>query len=168
MSIVSLPALASAVTAAAVTLATMATEAASAEPVLLEVVRADGSTEHFDRARLEALPSEEFTTTSLWTDGPTTFSGPSLSAVLNASGIEGGAVELVAQNAYSVDLDLGAGPVTEAYPIVATRRDGEAFAIRDNGPLWVMFPFDDTPELQANEVYALSIWQLVEIRQIGN
>ena len=87
--------------------------------------------------------------------------------MLGAAGIAEGTVELVAENAYSVDLDLGAEVVTETYPIIATRRDGEPFEIRDNGPLWVMFPFDDTPELRAGNVYDLSIWQLVEIRQIG-
>ena len=163
MPIVSLPALAASVTAVA--LAVAAAGPASAAP-LLEVLRADGASEDFDRTRLEDLPSVEFTTSSLWTDGPVTFSGPPLSAVLGAAGIAEGTVELVAENAYSVDLDLGAEVVTETYPIIATRRDGEPFAIRDNGPLWVMFPFDDTPELRAGNVYDLSIWQLVEIRQI--
>ncbi|ETX15924.1 oxidoreductase [Roseivivax halodurans JCM 10272] len=168
MPIVNLPALASFVTAGAIALVALTSEAATAEPVLLEVVRADGSSEEFDRARLEELPSTEFTTTSLWTDGPTTFSGPTLLDVLDASGIEEGEVELVAQNDYSVQLDLDDALYTEGYPIVATRRDGETFSIRNNGPLWVMFPFDDNPALKANEAYSLSIWQLVEIRQIGD
>jgi hypothetical protein len=32
--------------------------------------------------------------------------------------------------------------------------------VRDQGPLWIMFPFDDKPELKSELIYSQSVWQL--------
>ena len=64
-------------------------------------------------------------------------------------------------NDYVVEFDRD--ELTEEAPIVARMIDGEAFGIRENGPLWVVYPYDSGPEYQTELVYARSIWQLVEL-----
>ena len=131
---------------------------------LLKITRANGEIVDLDLEALDALEQEKFTTETLWTKSATTFSGPPLTAVLEAAGVEAGAVDLIALNAYEVTMDLDHPLLDGVSPIVATRLDGEIFAIRDNGPLWIMFPFDDNPRLKQERIYSYSVWQLVEIR----
>lgn len=48
-------------------------------------------------------------------------------------------------------------------PLIAYKRDGRFLAIRDYGPLYLIYPFDDHPELHQQIFYNRSIWQLSEI-----
>ena len=139
--------------------------AAAAEgSVLLTVVAADGAQHEFDMAALDALPQISFTTSTIWTDGKMTFSGPALRNVLGAGGIDKGVVHLVALNDYAVDLDL-AGTDDKA-PIIATRINGAEFGVRDNGPLWIVYPFDSDLRYQDEVVYSASVWQLVRAEAV--
>jgi len=113
-------------------------------------------------ADLLALPQVEFTTTTIWTDGPITFSGPSLATVLEAVGAKGAGASMVAVNDYKVD--MAAGRIEDNAPIIANRINGAPFSIRDKGPLWVVFPFDQSERYQTEEIYSLSIWQLTQLR----
>lgn len=140
------------------------TVARAQEAGLLTVTDAAGTTHSFDRAALEALPQQSFTTTTIWTDGPLSFSGPPLRVVLAAAGITAGRVELNALNDYAVELDLA--KTTATAPIIATRQNGQAFDVRENGPLWVVYPYDSTPDFQTEPVYASSVWQLVSVRAL--
>lgn len=113
-------------------------------------------------ADLMALPQTEFTTTTIWTDGPITFSGPSLAAVLEAVGATGANVSMVAVNDYKVDMSQS--QIEDGAPIIANRINGAPFSIRDKGPLWVVFPFDESERFQTEEVYSLSVWHLTHLR----
>lgn len=118
-----------------------------------------------DRADLEALPQRSFTTSTIWTSGQQTFSGPPLRSVLTASGIVTGTVELVAANDYRVSIavdDLGA-----EVPILATRMNGGPFPLREKGPLWLVYPYDSDPAFRSEVIYARSIWQIVRIKSIS-
>jgi hypothetical protein len=44
--------------------------------------------------------------------------------------------------------------------ILAYRMNGAELSVRDKGPLWIMFPFDDKPELKSELIYSQSVWQL--------
>jgi len=114
-----------------------------------------------DAEALLDLPQVEIRTSTLWTDGLETFSGPSLMDVLALAGAGSGDLELIALNDYSVILprDL----VEPSAPILAIHRNGERFSVRDKGPLWVIFPFDRSNRYRTEQVYALSVWQLAEI-----
>lgn len=48
-------------------------------------------------------------------------------------------------------------------PLVAYQLDGRFMSIRDYGPLYLIYPFDDHPELHRQMFYNRSIWQLSEI-----
>ena len=122
------------------------TDATPSVPVTLEL------------ADLDALPQASFTTSTIWTDGTVTFSGVPLWAVLDAVDATGSAVEMVALNDYKVTMPLSM--LEQTVPIVATRMDGEVMSVRDKGPYWIVFPYDEDPKYQTETIYALSIWQL--------
>ena len=116
----------------------------------------------FDRAMLEALPQEGFVTTTLWTDGPKHFSGPSLRTVLDAAGApHGRAVTLAALNDYRVE--LAPEMIEPRVPVLATRINGAPYGVREKGPLWLVWPFDSHDRFRREEIFARSVWQLIAI-----
>ncbi|HEY1030035.1 MAG TPA: hypothetical protein VGE28_20690 [Pseudomonas sp.] len=48
-------------------------------------------------------------------------------------------------------------------PLIAYQLNGRFMSIRDYGPLYLIYPFDDYPELRKQMFYNRSIWQLSEI-----
>ena len=118
-----------------------------------------------DRAAIETLPQIDFQTTTIWTDGTHHFSGPSLLSVLRAAGIVDGVVSLRAANDYSVEIPVA--ELTENAPIIASRIDGKPFDLREKGPLWLVYPYDSSPDYQSETVYSRSLWQLVAISRNG-
>jgi hypothetical protein len=120
----------------------------------------------FSDEQLSALPQISFTTSTLWTEGDIEFSGPALHSVLNAANLSSGteAIRLTALNDYSVTMERSLiEPMT---PIVANRMNGSPFSVRDKGPLWVMFPFDQDIRFRSESYFALSIWQLSRIETV--
>lgn len=118
-----------------------------------------------DMAALDRLPQNDFATETQWTEGEITFSGPPLKEVLELADPEldaGTSVRLIAANQYEVTLDMKL--LSEDVPIIATRMNGKTFGTRQNGPLWVVFPYDQDSRYQSEGVYSASIWQLIEIQ----
>lgn len=120
-----------------------------------------GGAVDFDLPMLDALPQRSTVTATPWHEGRPTFSGPLLSAVLDAAGAEGGTLRLVALNDYAAEM-----PRSDALDIpviLATRIDGQEISVRDKGPIFVIYPFDEQPEL-FNEIYFnRSVWQVATI-----
>lgn len=134
--------------------------------VLLTITGAIGQTNaqeaaEFDRAMLQALDTVVIETTTIWTDGLQTFQGVELFDLLNAIEASGANLRAIAHNDYAVDIP--ASDAVEGGPIVAFLRNGAPMSLRDKGPLWVIYPFDSTPEYQTELTYARSIWQLDRI-----
>ena len=115
----------------------------------------------FDRALLEGIGAETVETTTIWTDGLQRFTGVPLQALLEAVGAEGDVLRAMALNDYAIVIP--ASDAVEGGPIIAYARNGAPMAVRDKGPLWVIYPYDSAPEYQTEQVYARSIWQLVSI-----
>lgn len=112
----------------------------------------------FDMAALEALPQHSFTTRTPWYDRPVKFTGPLLVDVLAAVKAQGKTIRASAINDYTISL-----PVADAQlhgVIVARLLDDQPMAIRDKGPLFVIYPFDSKAELRSSVYYERSIWQL--------
>ena len=68
---------------------------------------------------------------------------------------------MVALNDFAAEL-----PASDAYDyevILAVLRDGEAMSVREKGPIWVIYPMDDHPELQDEAYNDRLVWQLKEI-----
>lgn len=119
---------------------------------------APGDTIALDLATLDALPQVTFTTSTIWTDGPVTFSGVALKTLLSDVIDTATAVEMVALNDYSVT--ISPSQIEDGVPIVATRMNGDVMSVREKGPFWVVFPYDSDPKYRSETIYALSIWQL--------
>lgn len=136
----------------------MAGSPALADDVVLTVMRPNGEPQTYAMEALEALGVKTITTTTSWTDGPVRFEGVPVAAILDAAGGAPTTVKAIAINDYSADL-----PADELrrYPaIVATRMNGERMALRDKGPLWIVYPRDDFPELNDEKHNFKWVWQL--------
>ena len=137
--------------------------------VVLSVVGAVGQTNadgraDFDMAMLEAMPQHSFTTTTPWFKEPRQFTGPLLRDVLAASGAKGTVMLAVALNDYKVEI-----PVEDALRhkvLMATRLDGQPMSLRDKGPLFIIYPYDESADLRSERFYSRSAWQLrtLEVR----
>lgn len=139
-------------------------------PVLLTVTgkitnRNRGETAVFDLEMLERLERGVITTTNPWMPGTNEFSGPYFSALLKAVGATGtNPVVVTALNDY-----IGSVPHDDIYSlglVLATRRNGKPLKIREKGPLFVVYPFLQKPEIFDEIHFCRSVWQIktIEIR----
>jgi hypothetical protein len=119
-----------------------------------------GDLAEFDLAMLEALPKHEVRTTTPWTDGVTTFEGFALKDLLAAVGATGTELSAIALNDYATTIPVSDGDLGV---IVAYKVNGDYISVREKGPLWVIYPFDERPELKTEINYGRSIWQMTKI-----
>jgi hypothetical protein len=140
----------------------LALDAPTQRPVLTVTgkigVKNDGEAARFDMKMLEALPQHSFTTRTPWMDKPVQFTGPLLADVLAAVKASGSTVSAVAINDYKISIP--ASDATRFKVIVARLMDGKPMAVREKGPLFVVYPFDTAAELRSSVYYERSIWQL--------
>lgn len=135
-------------------------------PVLLEIsgdIRYTnaGDEARFDRAMLGALPDLIVETDTPWTDRARRFQGPLLRDLLARVGAQGDWLRVEALNNYSGQIPIS--DVQDYGVILAMSLDGEPLAIRDFGPLFVLYPFDEHPELNTETIRFRSVWQVAEI-----
>lgn len=116
----------------------------------------------FSRTELTQMQQTSYQTTTEWTDGAPTFSGPLAREVIAAVGVgEATMAVLTAANDYSIEV-----PIEELLKydvILATSVDGKRLSLRDKGPIWVMYPRDQHKELQDPAFNGRMIWQMVRI-----
>lgn len=137
-----------------------ASAATTGRPVL--TVQAAGQAGvDFDMAALERLPQRSFTTATPWYPKPVQFTGPLLRDVLAAAGVRGRTLRAVALNNYKVDLP--ADDASRFDVIVARLLDGRPMPVRERGPLFIVYPFGSSAELQSEQYYSRSAWQLRRI-----
>ena len=123
-----------------------------------------GARATFDMAMLERLPQHSFVAKTPWYAQPRKFTGPLLRDVLAAAGAQGQTLRAIALNDYVVEI-----PAEDAarYDVVVARLlDDKPMLVRDKGPLFIVYPFDDKPELRNALYFSRSAWQLktIEIR----
>jgi len=153
------------------------TEAHALEPATGEVLLViDGNIEvsnamqdsqpvaEFDLEMLEAMETTTLTTTTPWTgEDAVEFTGVQISTLLDKLSVsaEDAVLRATGANDYWFELsDLD----FEKYPIIiAFAKNGETMSLRELGPLWIIFPWDDYPELVSEKTRAASVWQLVEL-----
>lgn len=119
------------------------------------------STAQFDRAMLADLGEVTTVTGTPWTEGVNTFSGPKLSALLDAVGAKGETLVITALNDYSAKM-----PVSDAYDngvLMAMKMNGERMSVRDKGPIFMLYPFDQNPSLNNEVIHNRSVWQVKSI-----
>ncbi len=138
-------------------------QSALADDTVLTVTNMDEVTT-FDMAAFEAMESESFETTTIWTEGTQAFTGVALSTFLEEFGVTDGTLKATAINDYAVEIPVS--DAVEGGPIIAYLRNGETMSVRDKGPLWIVYPFASKPEYQTEVIYSRSIWQLDRIEVI--
>ena len=149
--------------AAAVTIFLCAQSAWAQEGVILTVVeRATGTETRFDRAAIAALPEHTLDTHTSVTDGVHHFEGPLMRDLLGAAGFTGDAVLAIALNDYEITIPMS--DFEEFDVIAALTMDGEVLTPRDRGPIWIVYPRDDHPELQDIRYDYRWVWQLTRIQ----
>ena len=121
-------------------------------------VKNAGDVARFDMKMLEALPQHSFTTRTPWFERSVKFTGPLLADVLAAVKAHGSVVKAVAINDYAISIPVT--DTTQHKVIVARLLDDKPMAVRDKGPLFVVYPFDDSAALRSSVYYERSIWQL--------
>ena len=96
-----------------------------------------------------------------WFDGKVTFEGVLLDKLMEMVGAEGKTVTAVALNDYVTTIpmeDFGRFGV-----LLSLKRDGQYMTVRDKGPLFIVYPYDDNTELQSQTYYGRSAWQLARL-----
>lgn len=120
-----------------------------------------GDRAEFDLDALKAMPQHEVTTSTAWTDGVSTFAGPLLCDVLDAVGAEGTVLRATALNDYATEVPI---EDCRTYPVIlAIEQDGEPLPRRGKGPIWIVYPQDEFPELQTAEIFNRWVWQLAAL-----
>lgn len=133
---------------------------AIADEVLLTLRHGNGEPiRTFSREELAALPQHQFSTITAWTQGSNRYQGPSLEGVLQGLGAK--RISMIALNGYRYELDLR--PFAEFPAILAMSENGKPLTRRNKGPLWLLLPFSDRPDLKTPEHESAMVWQLVTI-----
>ena len=119
----------------------------------------DAGAASFDLALLQKLPQHSFATRTPWYSQPRKFSGVLIADLLAAVGAAPGAsIKAVALNDYRVDIP--ADDLTRQGALLAYLLDDKPMSVREKGPLVIVYPFDDRPELRTALHYSRAIWQL--------
>lgn len=120
--------------------------------------RNEGDAAAFDLPMLERLPQTSFMTRTPWYPEPRKFTGVLLRDLLVAVGAQGSLLKASALNDYRVELPRE--DVVDNGALLAYLLDDKPMAVRDKGPLLVIYPFDGKPELRTAVHYGRAIWQL--------
>ena len=124
-------------------------------------IRNYGDVARFDRPMLEALGIRGFVTSTPWYKGTTRFDGIPMRTLLRAVEAAGERIIAIALNDYTTEIPIA--DIEQYDVLLALKRDGAYMPIRDKGPLFIVYPFDSFPELQAQKFYGRSAWQLAQI-----
>jgi hypothetical protein len=151
--------------ASSVVALTLLAAAASAQTLLTltnpSLPAASGQIE-LDEAALKALPQHTLKTKNEFVTGVAEFTGPLASDVIALIGRSNANIAVMtAANDYSVEIPLG--EFTKYEVIFAMTMNGVPLSRRDKGPIWVIYPMDQYPELQDPSFNNRLIWQLVKV-----
>lgn len=118
----------------------------------------------FDLPTLEQLGLKTVVTKTPWYKQAQQFEGVPLSRLMEYVGAFGSRVMVSALNDYTSELPIS--DFAQYGPLLAMKRNGKYMSVSDKGPLFVIYPFDDIPELQQDKFYMRSVWQVssMEIR----
>lgn len=120
-----------------------------------------GATAQFDAAMLAKLQSRSGEMETPWTTGKVTFSGPLLRAVLEEAGADGAKLTVKALNDYAAEVPME--DARDLDTMLATAMDGKVMSVRDKGPLFLVYPFDQNADLYNEKYFSRSVWQIKEI-----
>ena len=115
----------------------------------------------FDRAMLEGIGIRILETSTPRTDGRHRFEGVLARDLLAAVGATGDHITAKALNDYEIDIPID---VFLKYPVIfALKMNGSYLRVRDNGPIWIIYPRDLYQELDNPRHTPRWVGQLKEI-----
>ncbi len=120
-----------------------------------------GALAQFDMPMLERLPQLSYSTRTPWFTLARKFTGPLLRDVLAAAGAQGNQLRVSALNDYRIDI-----PMDDALRhdlLVARLLDDKPMSVRDKGPLFIIYPFDQNAALRNALNFSRCVWQLRSI-----
>jgi hypothetical protein len=112
----------------------------------------------FDLANLEHLGLSKLVTWTPWTEGEIEFEGVLVRRLMAAVGANGTEVHATALNDYDATVPLADFQSYEV--LLALRMNGRLMPLRDKGPVWIIYPWSDHPELDDFLTREKSVWQL--------
>jgi hypothetical protein len=132
-------------------------------PVVLTVTGAIGITNapgraDFDLLAIELLGLVGLTTWTPWTEGEIQFGGVWARRLMEAVRANGTEVDALALNDYEQTIPLE--DFAKYDVLLATRVNGRPMRVRDKGPIWIVYPWSEHPELDDFETRKKSVWQL--------
>lgn len=120
-----------------------------------------GEIAEFDMDMLRSLDRTAFETETIWTEGRQQFAGVELGTLLAHIGAKGLSISAYASNEYLIDIP--AEDFESGSALIAYERNGEPMSVREKGPLWIVYPYDNAARFRSEVYYARSIWQLDRI-----
>lgn len=112
----------------------------------------------FDMPMLERMPQRRIVTKTPWYESAKSFTGPLLRDVLAASGARGTTIRAIALNDYKVEIPFDDAQKIDV--VMARLLDDRPMSVREKGPLFIIYPFDDLPEVRSAVYFARCAWQL--------
>ncbi|EAR07971.1 hypothetical protein MED297_04954 [Reinekea sp. MED297] len=144
-----------------VLLSTLLTSPVFASDAIVLTIKGNNQVTELTMNDLLQTSQESITTATPFFEGEMTFQGPALKTLLNQYGYDYAQITLTALNDYSVTTDKG--ELTNLDPILAIRQNAQPMSVRDKGPIWVMLPLTEQPELNTPQYHRLMVWQLNRI-----
>jgi hypothetical protein len=121
-----------------------------------------GDVAQLDQAMLEAIGTVKFTSQTPWYEKPVEFEGVPMKALMDYVGAEGTEVTVTALNDYQSTVPME--DFEQFDTVLALKKDGEMMPVRDKGPLWLVYPYDTSAELNTDKYFSRSVWQIKEMK----
>jgi hypothetical protein len=134
---------------------------AQAADVNVSWVAADGTvvaTRSMDLEALDGLEQGEIVTSTPWTSGRSTFSGPPLAVLANLEGGTPNRAVLRALNDFTAEVP--SEDWTDHGIVLATRIDGKVPRVYEKGPYWLIYPVDSLGKPLEQKFVSRMIWQV--------
>ncbi|PID60657.1 MAG: hypothetical protein CSB44_09770 [Gammaproteobacteria bacterium] len=129
----------------------------------LNLPNVEGNEVWLDRRTLENFPRVKVSYTSFVSGKRSLFEGLLLKDLLDAVGSDSDEILAYAADDYHATLMLSAVDLARYPVIIAYREDDRDLTLRSLGPLRIIFPFDDFPELVNEANRAATVWQLTRL-----
>lgn len=115
----------------------------------------------FDRAMLHKMPRKVINTQNPWVAGVNRYEGVLLRDLMSAVHADGTVMTISALDDFRADMT--AEEVRTIDVILADTFNGKDMDVRNKGPLFVIFPFTDEPNLAVERHLGQSVWQVNRI-----
>jgi len=115
----------------------------------------------YKRSDLEKMGLVSIKTSTPWNEGVVNFEGVPMKQLLSTAGVSGAMATAIALNDYSSEVPTA--DFDQYNVILAVKRDGQYMPVDDQGPFFIIYPYDSDPVLQNQPYYGRSVWQVKAI-----